>query len=89
MLDHRQAADAGADSHADARGVGGLGVLSHTINAERIVFCRRLAQRNESQEAFTYGWFRRVVELLSHVLHKTPVPSEWLDEVKAVQRGEA
>ncbi|MCW6036811.1 hypothetical protein K4A83_11135 [Spirulina subsalsa FACHB-351] len=64
-----------------ARGNQGLDVLAQTINAERIVFCRRLAERDESQEAFTYGWFRRVVELLSHVLHQKPVPREWIDEV--------
>jgi lysozyme family protein len=66
---------------AAARGAAGLEVLTHTVNAERIVFCRQLAERNESQEAFTYGWFRRVVELLSHVLHQKPVPREWIDEV--------
>lgn len=68
---------------AEARGKAGLEVLAHAINAERIVFCRRLAERNESQEAFAYGWFRRVVELLSHVLHQRPVPREWIDEVAA------
>lgn len=70
-----------------ARGAGGLEVLAHTTNAERIVFCRGLAERNESQEAFTYGWFRRVVELLSNVLRQQPVPSSWLNEIVAVPRG--
>tara|TARA_B100000446_G_C10552936_1_gene341501 strand:+ start:10564 stop:11199 length:636 start_codon:yes stop_codon:yes gene_type:complete len=70
-----------------ARGNGGLEVLAHTINAERIVFCRGLAERSESQEAFTYGWFRRVVELLSNVLQQQPVPSHWLNEIAAVPRG--
>jgi len=74
---------------ADARGETGLEVLSHAMNAERIVFCRRLAERNESQEAFAYGWFRRVVELLSHVLHQRPVPSKWLDEVFVLPQGES
>ncbi|KAE9624470.1 glycoside hydrolase family 108 protein [Parasedimentitalea maritima] len=69
--------------HANIRGESGLFLLAHTVNAERIVFCRRLAERSESQEAFTYGWFRRVVELLSHVLHQRPVPREWIDEVAA------
>lgn len=68
---------------ADARGEKGLEILAHAINAERIVFCRRLAERNESQEAFAYGWFRRVVELLSNVLHQRPVPREWIDEIAA------
>lgn len=72
---------------AAARGDGGIEVLAHTINAERIVFCRGLAERSESQEAFTYGWFRRVVELLSSVLRQQPVPSDWLNEVAAVPRG--
>lgn len=72
---------------AAARGDGGLEVLAHTVNAERIVFCRGLAERSESQEAFTYGWFRRVVELLSHVLRQQPVPSSWLNEIVAVPRG--
>lgn len=70
-----------------ARGAGGVEVLAHTVNAERIVFCRGLAERNESQEAFTYGWFRRVVELLSNVLQQQPVPSSWLNEIVAVPRG--
>lgn len=70
-------------AYAASRGNEGLDVLSQTVNAERIVFCRRLAQRTESQEAFAYGWFRRVVELLSHVLHQQPVPHEWIDEVEA------
>lgn len=64
-----------------SRGSAGMDVIAQTVNAERIVFCRRIADRNESQEAFTYGWFRRVVELLSHVLHQKPVPREWIDEV--------
>lgn len=72
---------------AAARGNGGLEVLAHAVNAERIVFCRELAEKNESQEAFTYGWFRRVVELLSNVLRQQPVPSSWLNEIVAVPRG--
>lgn len=67
----------------EVRGIRGLDVLSHTINAERVVFCRRLAQRNESQEAFAYGWFSRVVELLNNVLHQRPVPREWINEIAA------
>lgn len=74
-------------SYESLRGTEGLDVLSHTVNAERIVFCRGLAQRNESQEAFAYGWFRRVVELLSNVLRQQPVPSDWINEVAAVPQG--
>jgi len=66
---------------ADARGATsrGVGVLAHTMNAERIVFCRRICQRSESQEAFAYGWFSRVVGLLDNVLHQRPVPREWIE----------
>jgi typhoid toxin secretion A len=70
-----------------ARGQGGLEVLAHAVNAERIVFCRGLAERSEDQETFTYGWFKRVVELLSNVLRQQPVPSEWLNEVAALPQG--
>lgn len=72
---------------AAARGDGGLEILAHTVNAERIVFCRGIAERSEDQETFTYGWFRRVVELLSNVLQQQPVPSHWLNEIAAVPRG--
>lgn len=41
----------------------GIHVLAETINGCRISFCRGLAERNESQEDFAYGWFRRVVNL--------------------------
>lgn len=74
-------------SYESVRGKQGLSVLSHVVNAERIVFCRGLAERSESQEAFTYGWFKRVVELLSNVLQQQPVPSHWLNEIAAVPRG--
>ena len=74
-------------TYESVRGKQGLYVLSHVVNAERIVFCRGLAERKESQEAFTYGWFRRVVDLLSNVLRQQPVPSEWLNEVAAVPQG--
>ena len=36
-------------------------------------------------ESLEFGEYktRRVVELLSHVLHQRPVPREWIDEVAA------
>ncbi|TDX29115.1 putative peptidoglycan binding protein [Modicisalibacter xianhensis] len=46
-----------------ARGDEGLRVLAATINACRIAYCRDMARQRQSQEAFAYGWFRRVVEL--------------------------
>lgn len=68
-------------SFAGVRGEYGLSLLAQTMNAERIVFCRRLAERDEEQEIFAYGWFSRVVDLLANVLHQQPVPSQWLNEV--------
>lgn len=46
-----------------ARGDEGVDVLAATINACRIAFCRSLARQRQSQEAFAYGWFKRVVHL--------------------------
>ncbi|MHB0775415.1 glycoside hydrolase family 108 protein [Halomonas sp. WWR20] len=50
-----------------ARGDEGLKVLAATINACRIAFCRSLARKRQSQEAFAYGWFQRVVHLRDEV----------------------
>ncbi|MCH9691713.1 MAG: hypothetical protein K0U59_06570 [Gammaproteobacteria bacterium] len=45
------------------RGEEGLAVLTQAINGLRIAFCVGITERNESQEAFTYGWLARVVHL--------------------------
>ena len=33
----------------------------------RIAFCRGLAERDEREEDFVYGWFRRIVNLRNEV----------------------
>lgn len=70
-------------SYANLRGFFGVSVLADTINAERIVFCRRLAERDEEQETFTFGWFCRVVKLSEHVEANEPAPAHWFDEIAA------
>ncbi len=50
-----------------ARGGAGLYVLAESINGVRIAFCRGLAERDERQEDFAYGWFKRVVNLRNEV----------------------
>ncbi|GAB2799018.1 putative peptidoglycan-binding domain-containing protein [Halomonas shantousis] len=50
-------------AYRKARGSEGLEVLAATVNAGRIIYCRGLARKRQSQEAFAYGWFRRVVHL--------------------------
>lgn len=70
-------------SYAKVRGFFGVSLLADTINAERIVFCRRLAERDEEQETFAYGWFSRVVRLSEHVAANDPAPAHWFDEIAA------
>lgn len=50
-----------------ARGGAGVHVLAESINGVRIAFCRGLAERDERQEDFVYGWFRRIVNLRNEV----------------------
>lgn len=45
------------------RGSEGARVLSESLNSLRIAFCISLAEKNESQEAFTFGWLYRIIEL--------------------------
>lgn len=45
------------------RGDKGLKVLSESLNSLRIAFCIGISEHNESQEAFTFGWLSRIVEL--------------------------
>ena len=49
------------------RGGAGVHVLAETINGVRIAFCRGIAERDERQEDFVYGWFRRIVNLRNEV----------------------
>ena len=49
------------------RGGAGVHVLAESINGVRIAFCRGLAERDERQEDFAYGWFQRVVNLRNEV----------------------
>ncbi|BCB62209.1 hypothetical protein HaloA020_29100 [Halomonas sp. A020] len=55
------------DAFRKARGGAGLYVLAESINGVRIAFCRGLAERDERQEDFAYGWFKRIVNLRSEV----------------------
>lgn len=41
----------------------GMKILRKAYNGIRIGFLFDITEANESQEAFTYGWFKRVVEL--------------------------
>lgn len=49
------------------RGGAGIHVLAESINGVRIAFCRGLAERDDRQEDFTYGWFHRIVNLRQDV----------------------
>ena len=49
------------------RGGAGVHVLAESINGVRIAFCRGIAERDERQEDFVYGWFRRIVNLRNEV----------------------
>ena len=49
------------------RGGAGVHVLAESINGVRIAFCRGLAERDERQEDFAYGWFHRIVNLRNDV----------------------
>lgn len=41
----------------------GMDLLAQSVNAMRIAYFVDIAEGRESQEAFTYGWMRRVIEL--------------------------
>jgi len=49
--------------YLQTRGPYGMSVLAEAFNALRKAFLIELSERRESQEAFTYGWLRRVLEL--------------------------
>ncbi|WP_328717284.1 glycosyl hydrolase 108 family protein [Halomonas elongata] len=51
------------EDYHDTRGRPGLDVLAQAVNALRIEFMVSIAEARESQEAFTYGWLSRVIEL--------------------------
>ncbi|GAA0567572.1 glycoside hydrolase family 108 protein [Halomonas salifodinae] len=51
------------EAYHDTRGRPGLVVLAESLNGLRKAFLVGLAEKRESQEAFTYGWLRRVLEL--------------------------
>jgi len=51
------------DAFARTRGRSGLTVLADAVNALRIEFMVSIAEARESQEAFTFGWLRRVINL--------------------------
>lgn len=47
----------------DKRGDQGIKVLFESLNSLRIAFCIGISENNESQEAFTFGWLSRIIEL--------------------------
>lgn len=51
------------DSFFASRGREGVGVLESAYNGLRQAFMVELSEAKESQEAFTYGWLKRVFEL--------------------------
>lgn len=55
------------EAYRKHRGGAGVHVLAESINGVRIAFCRGLAERDERQEDFAYGWFKRVVHLRQEV----------------------
>jgi len=57
----------GLEAYRKLRGGAGVHVLAETVNAARIAFCRGLAERDERQEDFAYGWFHRIVNLRNEV----------------------
>ncbi|WP_282235651.1 glycoside hydrolase family 108 protein [Salinicola endophyticus] len=58
---------AALDGYRRARGAEGVTVLAEAINGCRIAFCRELTRKRPTQEAFAYGWFRRVVGLTTQI----------------------
>lgn len=50
-------------AYRELRGNDGMQVLRHGFDALRTAFLVSLAERAPSQEAFSYGWLRRVFEL--------------------------
>lgn len=69
------------DTYIAKRGRHAIRNLRADVNANRLVFCRNIAVRDESQEEYTYGWYNRIVELVVHTEDATPVPIHWLEEV--------
>ncbi|MBZ5486922.1 hypothetical protein HW452_05220 [Halomonas aquamarina] len=57
----------GLQVYRSRRGADGASILAESINGVRIAFCRDLAERDERQEDFVFGWFRRIVELSREV----------------------
>lgn len=55
-------------AYRSRRGAIGVSILAESINGVRIAFCRDLAERDQRQEDFVFGWFRRIVEL-THEIH--------------------
>jgi len=51
------------DGFARSRGRSGLAVLASAVNALRIEFLVSIAEARQSQEAFSFGWLRRVIDL--------------------------
>ncbi|WP_239023838.1 glycoside hydrolase family 108 protein [Salinicola corii] len=58
---------AALDGFRVARGAAGIEVLAGAINGCRIAFCRELSRKRPSQEAFTFGWFSRIVNLRNEI----------------------
>ncbi|WP_110647593.1 glycoside hydrolase family 108 protein [Salinicola peritrichatus] len=55
---------ASVSAFAAKRGDEGVEMLADIVNGMRLSFLVELSERDESQEAFTFGWLRRVIHLL-------------------------
>lgn len=71
------------ETYLKVRGKNALRNLRADVNASRLVFCRQLAERRESQEEYAYGWYNRILDLIANTKKATPVPQSWVEEVAA------
>ncbi|NRB55417.1 MAG: hypothetical protein HRU39_05460 [Salinicola sp.] len=55
---------AAVSAFAAKHGDEGVEILADIVNGMRLAFLVELSERDESQEAFTFGWLRRVIHLL-------------------------
>lgn len=67
--------------YLNARGKNAWRNLRADVNASRLVFCRNLAERREEQEEYAWGWYNRILDLITNTKSATPIPSSWMSEV--------
>lgn len=63
------------------RGANAWRNLRADVNAGRLVFCRNIAERSESQEEYVYGWYNRILDLIANTKTAKPIPLSWMNEV--------